>query len=91
MYALVWTPGFTRAAKKFAGHHPELRAKFSSVLRDLETDPFQSHLKYHQLTGKLKGIQAVSISHSYRITLTVMITDKEIILLDIGSHDEVYR
>ena len=26
-----------------------------------------------------------------RIILTVMLTDKEIILLDIGSHDEVYR
>ena len=33
----------------------------------------------------------MSITHSYRITLTVMITGKEIILLDIGSHDEVYR
>jgi addiction module RelE/StbE family toxin len=91
MYTLVWTAGFTRAAKKFTEQHPELRSKFSAILRDLETDPFQPHLKYHHLTGKLKGIQAVSITHSYRITLTVMITDKEIILLDIGSHDEVYR
>lgn len=47
--------------------------------------------EHHHLTGKLKGIQAVSITHSYRITLTVMISDKEIILLDISSHDEVYR
>ena len=39
----------------------------------------------------MKDVQAVSITHSYRITLTVMVTDKEIILLDIGSHDEVYR
>jgi addiction module RelE/StbE family toxin len=91
MYTLIWTAGFTRAAKKFAEHHPELRVKFSSILRDLEIDPFQPHLKYHHLTGKLKGIQAVSITHRYRITLTVLITDKEIVLLDIGSHDEVYR
>jgi hypothetical protein len=34
---------------------------------------------------------AVSLTHSYRITLTIMVTDKEIILLDIGSHDEVHR
>ena len=27
----------------------------------------------------------------YRIILTIEVTDKEIILLDIGSHDEVYR
>jgi len=91
MYTLVWSSGFTRAAGKFIEHHPELRAKFSAILRDLEHDPFQPHLKFHHLTGKLKAIQAVSLAHSYRITLTVMVTEKEIILLDIGSHDEVYR
>ncbi len=91
MYELVWTAGFTRAANKFVDLHRELRTKLAATLRDLENDPFQPHLRYHHLTGKLKGIQAVSITHSYRITLTVMITDKEIILLDIGSHDEVYR
>ena len=91
IYNLVWTAGFTRAAKKFADKHRELRSTFADVLRDLEIEPFQPHLKYHHLTGKLKGSQAVSITHSYRITLTVIITDKEIILLDIGSHDDVYR
>ena len=91
MYTLIWTAGFTRASKRFVEQHRELRTKLSATLRDLEIDPFQPHLKYHHLSGKLKGIQAVSLTHSYRITLTVMITDKEIILLDIGSHDEVYR
>ncbi|MGE0156341.1 MAG: type II toxin-antitoxin system YafQ family toxin [Geobacter sp.] len=91
MYALVWTAYFTRASEKFVKHHPELWTKFAGILRDLETDPFQPHLKFHHLTGKLKGVQAVSLTHSYRITLTVMVTEKEIILLDIGSHDEVYR
>jgi hypothetical protein len=41
--------------------------------------------------GKLAGCYAVSLTHSYRITLTLLITEKEIILLDIGSHDDVYR
>jgi len=27
----------------------------------------------------------------YRIPLTVMVTDREIIIIDIGSHDAVYR
>lgn len=91
MFILIWSASFTRAAKKFADQHRELRVRFAAILRDLETDPFQPHLKFHHLTGKLKGIQSVSLTHSYRITLTVMITEKEIILLDIGSHDEVYR
>ena len=91
MFSLVWTPRFTRSAEKFARRHPELRARFVSVLRDLEQDPFQPHLKLHNLGGALKGIQAVSLTYDYRITLTVMVTDKEITLLDIGTHDEVYR
>ena len=91
MFTLVWTPHFTRAAKKFIKSHPELKKKIAGILRDLETDPFQPHLEYHKLAGKYKGIQAVSITDDYRIMMTVVITPKEIQLLDIGSHDEVYR
>ena len=91
MYRLVWTSHFIRAAKKFVVRHPEQKKKVAEILRDLEKDPFQPHLKYHQLGGKLKGMQAVSITDDYRITLTILITEKEIQLLDIGSHDQVYR
>ncbi|OGQ98163.1 MAG: plasmid stabilization protein [Deltaproteobacteria bacterium RIFOXYD12_FULL_55_16] len=91
MYSLVWTSSFTRAAGKFIKQHPELREKFTITLNDLERDPFQPHLRYHHLSGKLQGVQAISITSNYRLTLTLVISDKEIILLDIGSHDEVYR
>jgi len=91
MYTLVWSAGFTRSAEKFITKHPDLRDKFAAILHDLEHDPFQPHLKYHQLGGIFKGVQAISITYSYRITLTIVVSDSEIILLDIGSHDEVYR
>jgi len=91
MYTLVWTSGFTRSAGKFLKQHPKLRKKFATILNDLERDPFQPHLRYHHLGGKLQGVQAISITSSYRLTLTLLISDKEIILLDVGSHDEVYR
>jgi addiction module RelE/StbE family toxin len=91
MFTLVWSVGFTHSAEKFIKSHPDLRKKFAAILRDLENDPFQPHLKYHQLGGSLKGIKAVSITYSYRITLTIVVSDQEIILLDVGSHDEVYR
>ena len=61
------------------------------MLADLQHDPFQLHLELHTLTGKLSGCHAVSLTYSYRITLTLLITEWEIVLLDIGSHDEVYR
>jgi addiction module RelE/StbE family toxin len=91
VYALVWTDAFVRAAAAFVRRHPELRSRLAAILRDLESDPFQPHLRYHPLAGRLKGLQAISVSYDYRIILRIEITDKEIILLDIGSHDEVYR
>jgi len=91
MYTLVWSAGFTRSAEKFVKSHPDLRDRLATVLRDLENDPFQPHLKYHQLRGNIRGVQAVSITYSCRITLTIAVSEKEIILLDVGSHDEVYR
>jgi addiction module RelE/StbE family toxin len=91
MYTLVWSSHFTRSAKKFIKKHPDLEARFFAVLHDLASDPFQPHLKYHLLGGNFKGVQAVSITHGYRVTLTVVIAESEIILLDVGTHDEVYR
>ncbi len=91
MFALVWTAAFARTAEDFVRQHPDLRGRLASVLRDLERDPYQPHLKQHALRGKLKGVRAVRLTDAYRITLTVAISEKEIVLLDIGKHDEVYR
>jgi addiction module RelE/StbE family toxin len=91
MYTLVWTPAFTRAAEGFVQRHPERRAKLAAILRDLEGDPFQPHLRYHSLSGRLRGYQAISLTYDYRILLRVEVSDREILLLDIGSHEEVYR
>lgn len=91
MYALVTTSHFDRRVVKFTRAHPELKKHLAQILRDLESDPFQPHLRLHALMGELKGLHAVSITHTYRITLTLRIAKKEIVLLDIGTHDEVYR
>ena len=91
MFTIVTTQYFLRRARKFLRKHPDLRERFAQVVDDLKEDPFAPHLSYHHLGGTLDGIQAVSLTYDYRITLTVVVTDKEITLLDIGSHDEVYR
>lgn len=80
-----------RSARKFLRKHPDLRERLKNVIDELKDDPFQPHLELHALGGKLDGVFAASISHSYRLTLSLKITKKEIILLDIGSHDDVYR
>jgi len=89
-WALTTTASFDRTAHKFLKKHPELRTRFTETLSQLSTDPFQPNLRLHALSGQLSGLQAISLTYSYRITLTLQITEHEILLLDLGSHDEVY-
>lgn len=91
MFKIVTTNLFLRRLRKFLKKHPELRERFTQVVDGLAVDPFDPRLRYHQLSGRLHGLQAVSLTDSYRLVFTVIITEQEIILLDIGSHDEVYR
>ncbi|NBS48535.1 MAG: plasmid stabilization protein, partial [Betaproteobacteria bacterium] len=44
----------------------------------------------HALQGRLAGLHSVSINLSYRITLELVITESEIVPINVGSHDEVY-
>ena len=90
-FELVTTKHFERRATKFLRKHPDLKAVFKETLVQLQQDPFQSSLRLHGLTGALAGVQAVSLTHAYRLTLILKVTEREIVLLDIGAHDEVYR
>ena len=91
MYVLLTTGHFDRRVVKFTRSHPELKKPLGKVLRNLEANPFLPSLRLHPLSGELEGLHAVSVTHAYRMTLLLRITKKEVVLLDIGSHDEVYR
>ena len=90
-FSLVWTDTFNRTAKKFLKKHRDLADTFSLVLHKLENDPHDPELRLHALSGKHLGKHAVSLTYSYRIVLRLVLTDSEIYLLDVGTHDEVYR
>ena len=89
-FTLVWTVTFVRTARKFLNRQPELRETFRGVLERLEADPNTPSLRLHALSGKLKGKYAVRLTYAYRIILILLVTEREIVLLDIGSHDDVY-
>ena len=90
-FTLVWTDSFSKTARKFLRRHPELAGLFEDILKQLEKDPHASRLRLHPLKGRHKDKHAVSLTYAYRIVLILVMTDKEITLLDIGSHDDVYR
>lgn len=89
-YTLVFTEQYNRRALRFIKRHSELKSQYLKTLQLLELNPSHPSLRLHALKGKLKPLQSVSINMSYRITLELLVTEKEIILVNIGSHEEVY-
>lgn len=90
-YTLIWTATFERTAAKFLKKHPDLAGLFEDILVQLETDPRHPRLRLHRLQGKHRDKHAVSLTYAYRIVLILQLRDNEIVLLDVGGHDEVYR
>ena len=89
-FTLVFTEQYTRRAIRFIRRHPELERRYLKTLQILEANPFHPSLRLHQLSGKLSGLHSVTINLSYRITLELLITEHEIIPVNVGDHDAVY-
>ena len=89
-YALVFTEQYNRRAARFLKRHPALRAHYLKTLQLLEANPAHPSLRLHPLRGKLEGLHSVSINLSYRITLELLIQDRQIVPVNVGDHDAVY-
>jgi addiction module RelE/StbE family toxin len=89
-----WTPRSSRALKRLVKRNPQLRVLVEQTLQQMVSDICHPSLKTHKLMGNLDDTWSCSINYSYRI-LFEFVTDPEtnemaILLLNIGSHDEVY-
>ena len=76
------SPHFTRAFRKLPRPLQELAVERDQWFR---MNAFDLRLKTHPLKGKLKGLWAYSVTHSYRL-LFEFIADKEVLYHDIGPH-----
>ena len=90
-WQLVFTEQYTRRAARFLKRHPEAAGVYAKALGLLEANPHHPSLRLHALKGKLSGLHSVSITMAYRITLELIVTEKDIILVNVGDHAEVYR
>ena len=90
MYTLVYPESYIRRARKFLVKHPDLTRQYQKTLELLEINPFHPSLRLYPLKGRLEGLHSVSINIAYRITLELLIKGKEIILVNVGKHEEVY-
>jgi mRNA-degrading endonuclease YafQ of YafQ-DinJ toxin-antitoxin module len=89
-YQLVFTDQYNRRAARWLRRHPELRNQYLKTLQLLEANPYHPSLRLHALKGRLSGLHSISINLSQRITLELLIQDREIIPVNVGGHDTVY-
>ncbi len=89
-FRVIYTKSYLRRATKFAKRHPDLLAQYEKALKLLGLNPFHPSLRLHRLSGSLSDLHSIAINISYRITLEFLIEDGKIILVNVGSHDEVY-
>lgn len=91
MIELLWDAAFKRAYRKRIAPDPRLVKRFRESLGIFVQDPFDPRLRTHKLTGKLHGYWAFSVEHDCRILFMFVKGKKNsVLLIDVGSHDEVY-
>jgi len=86
---ITWDKGFKRIYKKKIQNNEELKKRFWTAIKLFSKNPFSPQLRTHKLTGKLEGLWSFSITFDYRAIFKFLDED-EILLIDIGTHDEVY-
>jgi mRNA-degrading endonuclease YafQ of YafQ-DinJ toxin-antitoxin module len=91
MPKILYTDSYNKKAAVFLKKHPDLKSLYAKTLQLLELNPGHPSLKLHKLKGKHSDLYAVAINLNYRINLIFMMQEDQVIPLDIGSHDEVYR
>jgi len=94
MRTMVWSNAFTRSFKGWLRKRPDLHSDIAEALRLLVLNPFALQLETHKLKGKLAGSWACSAGYDLRIVFDFVKAEKDkdpdILLLAIGTHDEVY-
>lgn len=90
-YTLVFTEQYEQKAARFLKIHPALQKQYLKTLQLLQANPNHPSLRLHALAGRLSGLYSVSINLSYRITIELLLIEMEIIFINVGDHDAVYR
>jgi addiction module RelE/StbE family toxin len=89
MIEFKWDKNFKKSYRKKISKNANLKLKFNECIKTFSENPFNTKLKTHKLSGILKDCWAFSIDYDCRILFKFLDKNK-VLLIDIGSHDEVY-
>ena len=94
MITLNWSSSYKRSFRKAIKKDTGLKDRILTSMKLLEEDPFHPKLKSHKLKGILEDNWACSVDYDLRIIFTFVKNpqsdETEILLMDIGTHEEVY-
>lgn len=88
---LIKDESYLRKERKFFKKHTDLIDQYKNVLEKLKANPFDPSLKTHKLKGELDEFYACRLTYEYRLVCSFIIQNEIIVLVDIGSHDDVYE
>ena len=76
--------------KRFAKLQPQIKKKVIVTIQQFAKNPFDSRLRNHALTGRLAGQRAISVMGDMRIIFEEHHNYFLVIMLDVGTHNQVY-
>ena len=88
MKKIEFSNPFKKSFKKTVSKNADVAFAVMQKLFIMSQDINHPSLKLHKLKGALGNYYAISIEYDLRIILEI--ESEKIILIDIGSHDEVY-
>jgi mRNA-degrading endonuclease YafQ of YafQ-DinJ toxin-antitoxin module len=89
MTQIFFSPSFKRAFKKRVAGRKDLEEKFWRQTGIFTNNPFDSRLRTHKLSGKLKELWNFSLEYDLRVVF-YFLPQNRVMFEDIGTHDEVY-
>ena len=89
-WEIVYTEQYNKKIAKFIKRHPDVLSQYQKTLELMSLNPHHPSLRLHELKGRFEGLSSISINTKYRITLEMIVTPKELILINVGDHDQIY-
>ncbi len=81
----------TTFEKQYRKLNSILQRKVNIAIEKFEVNPFDISLMNHNLTGKLVGYKSIRVNYNIRIIFREEDGYTLVEMIQIGTHDEVYR
>ncbi len=89
MAEIAFSSSFKRAFKRRIAGNKQREEIFWTKLELFKNNPFETGLKTHKLSGKLKDYWSFSVERDLRV-IFYFAGEEKIVFVDIGTHKEVY-